>query len=124
MPAPQMPAAPSPGAPTGLATTLFSAHVGVEGGTTLVTFMGELDLSGVVQARAALEQARRRGPGDVVVDLAALSFIDAGGIGALVDAAHVLQADGSRLLLRSPSPLTRKVLLALQLDRVLVVDGP
>lgn len=68
----------------------------------LVTLAGELDLAAMDELRAALAPAGARA--DVLVDAAAVDFIDCGALRALVEAAGAATAAGGRLRLRAPSP--------------------
>ena len=62
---------------------------------------GELDLSTAPQLSNALMPMVARG-GDVVIDLAAVSFIDGSGLRPLLLAAHQLEGRGC-VVLRAPS---------------------
>lgn len=88
-----------------------------DGGTVtsdanIVTVAGEIDFSTAPRLRQALvEVLHARGP-ETVVDLSAVSFIDASGIGVLMGAANLAHSEGGQLVLRRPS---RPVLLLLDL---------
>jgi anti-sigma B factor antagonist len=77
--------------------------------TVTLTLAGELDLSGVEAFDSALPAI---GPGvrAVVIDLADVTFIDSSGIACFIRARTAALEAGSTLVLRSPSPLVRKVL--------------
>jgi anti-anti-sigma factor len=75
---------------------------------SLVRVRGEVDRSNARLLREALYVVARAGD-DVTVDLAGLTFIDLGGIRALVDSAALLAPD-RRLTLVSPPRLLRRIL--------------
>ena len=74
--------------------------------TTLLRVGGEVDLATAPELRALLRSV----DGDVVVDLAHVTFLDACGIGAFVSERRRLARDGGILMLRAPVPAIRRVL--------------
>jgi anti-sigma B factor antagonist len=87
-----------------------------------VTVTGEIDFATAPQLKRALAAVLdAKGP-DAVVDLSAVSFVDASGIGVLVGAANLAHSGGGRLILRRPSRAVRLVLDHLELDGVLAVE--
>jgi anti-sigma B factor antagonist len=85
-------------------------------GTTVVSARGELDVATVPLLREALAGAQspaRTGltlGAPLVLDLSALTFIDASGLGTLVHVAEQVQTQGGRLVLQRPSAIVLKVL--------------
>jgi anti-sigma B factor antagonist len=82
---------------------------------TVLWVRGELDIATAPTLRRLLAAAHPRrdlGRDDVslVVDLSGVTFIDASGLGVLVDSARWLGRDGRTLVLRDPSPWTRRLL--------------
>lgn len=75
--------------------------------------IGELDLAGVPEATAALAPA----DGDLVVDCSALTFLDAAGLGVLIDAHRTRQAAGGELILVDPAPCVTRLLGLVDLDQ-------
>lgn len=73
---------------------------------------GELDAFSAGQLRARLDDLTRNRAGDLVVDLADVTFIDAAGVAALVNTDAQLHANGARLVVTSPTKLTARVLRA------------
>ncbi|MCM4085051.1 STAS domain-containing protein [Paractinoplanes hotanensis] len=84
----------------------------------------DLDLASVGEIGAVLDTAMGLHPARLVVDLAGCPFIDASGVSLLL-AAHrrARQCDG-RLVLRSASPLVRRVLHLARVYDVLTVETP
>jgi anti-anti-sigma factor len=86
---------------------------------------GELDLLTVPQLREAL--ARVRDPSrDLVLDFAAVTFVDSSGLGLLLSTAKTTKERGASLVLRDPSPTVRRLFGIAIPDGVpgLVVDPP
>ncbi|MFC9293828.1 STAS domain-containing protein [Streptomyces sp. NPDC057011] len=73
----------------------------------LVVFVGgEMDIERAPMLRDALHTAITQpgGPGEIVVDLAELSFCDSAGLNALIQARHTAQEHGKHISLRAPRP--------------------
>ncbi len=66
---------------------------------------------------AALQVAVDRPVPELVVDLAAVDFLDAAGIGVLVGTADRARRTGGRVVLRAPSRAACRVLRVVGLDR-------
>lgn len=71
---------------------------------------GEIDLATAPQMQAALKSLAEEGAAVIVVDMGALEFIDASGIGVLLSAAADARAQGHRLVLARVPPLVRRIL--------------
>ena len=81
-------------------------------GRAVVIPIGEIDLENRDDLRSVLEAT----DGDVIVDLAGLTYIDSSGIGVLVAQRNRLSAKGGSLQLRNPQPNVRRVLEVVGLD--------
>jgi anti-sigma B factor antagonist len=79
-------------------------------GQTMVTFAGELDAASADQAYGYVRDAIDARGGQVLLDLAGLSFCDAGGLGALARMSRHAGQAGSCLHLVAPPPLVRKII--------------
>jgi anti-sigma B factor antagonist len=90
------------------------------GGVAIVAVAGEVDLATVSELRSALNRVIAPPRQEVVVDLAAVEFIDASGIGALVGAAAAAARAGVRFRLKAPSPPVERVLELARADGGLV----
>lgn len=64
------------------------------------------------------------GSGDVVVDLSDVDFIGVAGLEALCSQARLLRQRGHRLIVSSPSALTRRVIDILGLAELLSLPAP
>jgi anti-sigma B factor antagonist len=95
------------------------------GGAVVVSLAGELDLATAERLRARLTDLVQSDPPPVrmVLDLAALDFVDASGISVLIGAQRALATRGGRLVLRSPSRMVRRVVQVLDLETVLPLES-
>ncbi|MGN6276021.1 MAG: STAS domain-containing protein [Solirubrobacterales bacterium] len=91
--------------------TPFSVLSENEGGATVISVVGELDLSTAPQ----LEECLRSAEANVVVDLSACEFIDSTGIALLVRASQGSDGDGARIAICG---LKQQVLRVLQVTGV------
>ena len=82
---------------------------------------GDLDLA----TAPALEAAGRDLPDTtdtVILDLAALTFVDSSGLTAIVRLHRLFSSRGGRVVIRRASPFVREILRVAGLDRVLTVE--
>ncbi len=88
-----------------------------ENGTVVVRMSGELDMTGVIKARAAIDAAlggqRRR----VILYASGLNYIDSSGIALLVLLTHKAQ----EVQVRSPTPIVRQLIEMTGLSEILHV---
>jgi anti-sigma B factor antagonist len=87
----------------------FSATAAEINGESVVTLTGELDMATAPDLAAVLDSVVKGGPGDVIIDLSALSFIDSSGIAVLVTGQQELIQQERRLSLRGARPHPMKV---------------
>jgi anti-anti-sigma factor len=85
---------------------VFDVRVEPVGPSVLITVSGEIDMATCGQVRDAIEPYLSQ-RGQVVLDLAAVTFMDSSGIGVLARAHECL---GGSLTLRDPSPFVRRIL--------------
>ena len=97
----------------------LSAELETSDRASVVRLIGELDADDAPAVRALLAEQVLRGPGSLVVDLSALTFIDSAGLAALVAAHKGTRSAGTRLLLAAPTPAVVKVLAITGLNAVL-----
>lgn len=90
--------------------------------TVHVELTGELDAATAVDLRHLLDSAANDRPYEVVVDLAALTFIDSAGAGALLLGGKKLQGCGCTLVLRSASDQARRMFEMLDMKRYALVE--
>lgn len=91
-------------------------------GKTLVTVVGEVDVSNAGELREAVDSALEAAPAEVSVDLAEASYIDSTGIGVLVGAATRAQEAGVAFSVAHPQTNVKRVLGLLGVERQLNVE--
>ena len=91
---------------------------------TVVVVSGELDVLTVPHLRRVLYDPAQVSTPSVVVDLAAVSFLDSVGIGALVAARRWLTSRGATMSLACADNQPRKVLRMMGLDKVFEIVAP
>jgi anti-sigma B factor antagonist len=79
-------------------------------GQTTVTFVGELDYASADQAYGYVRDVIDAHGGQVLLNVAGLSFCDARGLGALARMSRHAGQAGSPLHLVAPPPLLRKII--------------
>ncbi|HEX4719344.1 MAG TPA: STAS domain-containing protein [Thermoleophilaceae bacterium] len=99
----------------------FSVTVATDGDRAVVSFRGELDMSGVDRARTAIEQAESGTATLLVLDLSELDFIDSTGLEVVLRAARRAHDDGRRLIVQRPSRYVRRLLEMTAIDQSLDV---
>jgi len=77
---------------------------------TVVWVRGEHDITTKVPLVDTIARAAQLDDLPILVDLAAVTFMDASTIGAIVESRNRLQARGQRLEMRAPSPPARRLL--------------
>jgi anti-sigma B factor antagonist len=91
-------------------------------GNVVVALHGEIDVATADQLREALVEALTVWSGQVVIDLAGVSFIDSQGLGILIRVRKDCDSDPKRLTIRSPQPQTRKIFELTGLDTILGIE--
>ena len=86
-----------------------------------VALIGELDLASAPQLQRVLDELRRDGFAEIVLDLAKLDFLSATGLEVFVHTDDQLRAVGKRLVLTRPGPRARRILAITGLDTVLTI---
>lgn len=81
-----------------------------DGGTTLVSVVGEVDVSNASELREALDAALAQEPASITADLAQVAYIDSTGIGVLVGAATRSAEANVAFAVANPQSNVRRVL--------------
>lgn len=84
----------------------------------------ELDLAAVRELGGVLDSILALRPARLVIDVAACRYVDAAGIGLLLDVHRRMWRLGGRLTLRSPSPRLHRLLQVARVDQVFHVIAP
>jgi anti-anti-sigma factor len=79
------------------------------GGHVVVALRGELDMADAASVAAGLAEVAARAP-EIIVDLAALAFIDSSGVAALAHGRRQARRAGGDLLLAAPQQQVLKIL--------------
>ncbi len=87
--------------------------------SVLLTIAGEVDVASSPRLELELERLLDAGSVDVVIDMAAVEFIDASGIGTLVAAAERARTAGGHIVVSRPSPKVSRVIDMLRLNGAL-----
>ena len=101
---------PSADSARGIRYDLTTAVVYIEATRAVVDLRGEWDVSTRPVLSDQLSRVIAIGAGDVVIDLAEVTFIDTATVRALATAQHMLDRVGRRLTIRSPTRLANQVL--------------
>ena len=102
-------------------TTGFSLEVRREAGTTVLVLTGSLDDAAAPTLRAAIDDLHIGSEGDVVLDLAGLTFLDSGGLGCLFRLQQRVADAGGLVTARRCAPTVRRVMQMVQLNRVIAL---
>lgn len=101
----------------------FDVAVTEQADGVVVRVAGEIDITTAPVLQRHLDAAVAAKRPAVVLDLADTTFLDARGVGVIVAARKVAARNGTRLVIRHPPPLVRRVLeLADQADRIVIED--
>lgn len=92
-----------------------------EGATHVVRLTGELDMASSISLAAYLDKLAHS---TVIVDASGLTFVDAAGIGALLQAQQQITRRGDALVLRGASPRIRRVIELAGATALLEDPGP
>ena len=87
----------------------------------IVTVVGEIDMTNVGSLSGVLGDLVRKDPEQVIVDLAAVSFLDSSAIHAFVRTRHELPG-ACPVVLRSPQSQARRMFELTGLDSLCLVD--
>ncbi len=90
----------------------------------VINIEGELDLGACPEFDRALEKAEQTRADRIIVDLEQLTFIDSGGVRALVEASRRSAGNGNRLEMTRGSGHPAKILRLLEVDQMLPLAEP
>ena len=102
----------------------MTLEVHAEATRSVVAMRGEADISTRRDLCDVLCRVTDDGTGDVVIDLAEVTFIDTAIVRALVTAQQLLHRQGRVLTLRSPSRLAMRVLKVFGLTDLIETEDP
>lgn len=87
-----------------------------------VVVHGNLDLAGSGAIRAALLAALTASPRRTLMDLGAVPLLTSAGIRLIVEAAKILRAANTQLVLRTPQEFVASALAIAGLDSLIVIE--
>jgi anti-anti-sigma factor len=96
----------------------------IDDGAFVLQIVGEININTLSDIRAKVDSFDLSQYKRIVVDLTRVSFLDSSGMGylvVLIKQARVLQ---SEISLRNPSPLVRRMLSTIRIERYVTIEGP
>lgn len=84
-------------------------HTRLAVGCQQITLSGELDLATVAPLGELMALLIQLNPGDQTIDISSLSFIDAAGLGCLVNISNQLSAQGAQMHVVGVTPRLQRV---------------
>lgn len=99
----------------------FAVSVMPVGGAATVGVTGELDSHTSPRLGAALVGLAADGVREVTVDLSGIPFIDCTGLSVLVGGLKSIREQGGDMVVKSPTPATRRLFEITGLDDVLTI---
>jgi len=95
----------------------LAAAVQDENGTVVIRLSGDLDMTGVTQARAAIDAALASQPGRIILDVSTLEYMDSSGIALLV----LVTRMAPEVRIRNPTPIVRQLIEMTGLSGILQI---
>lgn len=93
------------------------AEVRDENGTPVIWLSGDLDMTSVPQARAAIDAALASQSGQMILDASSLSYMDSSGIALLA----MMAGKAREVQVRNPTPIVRRLIELTGLNQILRV---
>lgn len=88
-----------------------------ENGTQVIRLAGDLDMTSIKQARAAIDTALASHPSRVILDASGLDYMDSSGIALLVQVTRMAQ----HVQVRNPTPIVRQLIQLTGLSQILLI---
>ena len=101
----------------------FEVACSHDGSAAQLALRGELDMLSAPLLARDLDEAIRRHPVRIVLDLQDLTFMDVSGLRAILDAARSARRDGGSLVIANPMPHIVRLLELTAIDQSLEVLG-
>jgi anti-sigma B factor antagonist len=102
----------------------FSVATAADGGGTVVTLAGELDMQGTFVLEPRLDAIVAGAPADVTFDLRGLTFVDSTGLAALIGGYQRLEESGARSRFLRGSDDVQRIFTIAGFDEVLPFEDP
>lgn len=110
------------GQKSGTATSLLTIDVRELDGRTCVILTGELDDASASPLQDRLADVTGDLGGDLVLDIAGLTFVDSTGLSLFVVLHKNLESAGHQLVLLGPTPMARRLFEITKLDGLLCIE--
>jgi len=93
-----------------------------EDGIVVISVRGELDVASTHELTPYLDKLATDRSAKVVVELSELTFIDSGGLNALVLAARAMEGGGGSFVVAGPTPQVKRVFEIVQLPSQVAIE--
>lgn len=100
----------------------LTASVLHDDGVALIALAGELDLEGLADVHAAVQQTLAQGLSHLVVDLSELRFCDSSGLGVLLRAARAARSAGGACVIAGASGAVARLFAITAMDQVVPLE--
>jgi anti-anti-sigma factor len=105
--------------------SVLEVEITQNGGVSVLTLKGELDISGIAWVEDELRQVEETAPAAVVLDLRSLTFMDSSGLRLVLEADMRARREARRFaIVPGPESVHRVFLIALLDKRLEFVDDP
>jgi anti-anti-sigma factor len=105
--------------------SILEVEITENGGVSILTLKGELDISGIARVEDELRQVEETAPAAVVLDLRSLTFMDSSGLRLVLEADMRARREARRFaIVPGPESVHRVFLIALLDKRLEFVDDP
>ncbi len=105
--------------------SILDVGITENGGVSVLTLKGELDISGIARVEEELRQVEETAPAAVVLDLRGLTFMDSSGLRLVLEADMRARREARRFaIVPGPDSVHRVFLIALLDKRLEFVDDP
>lgn len=88
----------------------------------VVSLSGEVDIAARDRVRQFVELEVEACPGTLVLDMAAVTFVDSTGLSMLIEAHRDVTARGGTVILRAPSEQFRDLLQVTGVDKLVTIE--
>jgi anti-sigma B factor antagonist len=96
-------------------------QVDQQGDVVVVRPQGDIDIGRAPSFRVKLREAQRQRPSRLIVDLAAVPYMDSSGVATLVEAMQMARKSGTRLVLCALQTKVMSIFEIARLDTVFVI---
>lgn len=92
-----------------------------EGDATILSPVGEVDLSRAVSLRQHLNEAQSSKPRRLIIDLSSVPYMDSSGVATLLEAMQAARRYGGKLVLCAMQPRVRSIFEIARLETVFTI---